>query len=270
MCRMIGCLSTSASELEYPLLGAPHALIRQSREDRAGKCHRDGWGIASFAGDGLLIVQKNHEPAFEDKLFAEYAAHLRAPVWLAHVRAASTGNVRRENTHPFHYRNWAWVHNGTIIKPLDLLNDMIMAKIVPEFRALRIGATDSELCFLLFLSELHRRSNTGFDNPPSAMVTSAMREVINFLNTVATPLKKNPPTMNFMASNGKILVATRWGKPLWTLQGHRVGGSETRNEFPIAYIASEPFDENDWKEVPDHSLVIVDSLASVVITSLEN
>jgi len=270
MCRMIGCFSQSPVDLNYPLLDAPYALIRQSKQDRAGKTHRDGWGIACWNGDFAPLVQKNFEPAFDDVVFGEKSSHLRAPVWIAHVRAASSGNVRLENTHPFHYGSWAWAHNGTIIKPLDLLSEIIMDNVAPDFRELRRGSTDSELCFLLFLTELFRRSDGDFANPPMEIITSSMRAVVNFLYTITTPLKQNPPTMNFMTSNGKILVATRWGKSLWSLQSTRKNESDGNMNSSAVYVASEPFDDDDWTEAPDHSLVTIDEHGILKVVALEN
>jgi glutamine amidotransferase len=270
MCRMIGCFAFSKTDLSYPLLDAPYALVRQSKQDRSGKTHRDGWGIACWNGDFAPLVHKNFKPAFEDKFFAEHASQLQAPVWIAHVRAASSGNVRLENTHPFQHRRWAWAHNGTIIKPLDLLSEVIVDNIAPEFRELRRGATDTELCFLLFLTELSRRSNGKLDNPPLETAATAMRAVINFLHTIVSPLKQNPPTMNFMASNGKILLATRWGKSLWTLQTTRTSDEDGNTGSSVIYIASEPFDDNDWRELPDPSLVAVDEYGILKVARLEN
>jgi len=270
MCRMIGCVSQSSVDLNYPLLDAPYALVRQSKQDRAGKTHRDGWGIACWNGDSAPLVHKNFKPAFDDNLFAERASQLQAPIWIAHVRAASSGNVRIENTHPFHFGSWAWAHNGTIIKPLDLLNDIIMDNIAPEFRVLRRGSTDSELCFLLFLTELLRRCEGDLANPSIEIIASAMRAVVTFLNTVAAPLKQNPPTMNFMASNGKILVTTRWGKSLWMLQSTRKNESAGNANSSAVYIASEPFDDDDWEEVRDRSLVIVDKNGLLRTSVMEN
>ncbi len=266
---MIGCFASSKIELSYPLLAAPYSLVRQSKQDRSGKTHRDGWGIACWNGKSLE-VNKNFKPAFEDNSFAERASQLRASMWLAHARAASSGNVRLENTHPFHHGSWAWAHNGTIIKPLDLLNDIIMDNIAPEFRELRRGSTDSELCFLLFLTELSRRSDRDFANPPIEVVTSSIRAVVNFLNTIAAPLKQNPPTMNFMASNGKFLVATHWGKSLWTLQSTRTSEKDASKNSPAVYIASEPFDDDDWKDVPEHSLLTIDENGILKVLTLEN
>lgn len=270
MCRMIGCFAALKTDLKYPLLDSPYALVRQSKQDRSGRAHRDGWGIACWNGDFSPLVHKNYEPAFEDNLFAEHASQLQASIWLAHARAASSGNVRLENTHPFHYGSWAWAHNGTIIKPLDLLSGIIMDNIAPEFRELRRGTTDSELCFLLFLTELSRRSDRDFADPPIEVIISSMRAAVNFLNTIAAPLKQNAPTMNFMASNGKILVATRWGKSLWTLQSARTDDRDRNTDTPVVYVASEPFDEDAWKEVPDRSLVIANEAGKLDIVALEH
>ncbi len=263
MCRMIGCFSEHVVGLKYPLLDAPYALIRQSREDRAGRSHRDGWGVACLNDNSLPQVEKNIKPAFEDALFGEMVARLQSPIWLAHVRAASSGGVRLENTHPFYYSSWAWTHNGTIIRPLELLGEMMLGNVDPRFRSLRRGATDSELCFLLFLSELARRAGSEIDNLPVETAAAAMNAVIHFLHTIAAPFKQKDPTMNFMASNGKMLIATRWGKTLWTLERPQRGFDP-----PAVFVASEPFDDEAWQEVPDRSCLVVAAIDRLSISAL--
>jgi glutamine amidotransferase len=267
---MIACFSTDAVAMKYPLLEAPHALIRQSREDRVGKSHADGWGVACFHIHASPDIQKSVTPAYVDGLFGEAAARLQAPVWLAHVRAASTGSVTLENTHPFDFENWAWVHNGTIIKPLHLLSEIIMDNVAPKFRSLRHGTTDTELCFLLFLSELSRRAGADLNNPPVETAAAAMRAVVHLLSTICAPFKQNSPTMNFMASNGKILLAVRWGKPLSILQTARTNRLAEAGATEAVFVASEPFDDDEWQEVPERSLVIVDEAGSAKIVPLEN
>jgi glutamine amidotransferase len=249
-------------------MAASHALVRQSVEDRKGNSHNDGWGIAYFDDDSAPVVRKNFKPASKDSEYAEQVGKLHAPVWLAHVRAASAGSVRLENTHPFQSGRWVWVHNGTLIKSLSLLSHIIVDNVAPELRGLRGGETDSELCFMLFLTELLRRSSSGIDDAKIETAVPAMRAVITFLNTIAAPLGQKPPTMNFMASNGSMLLASRWGKSLWTLQKiqsrHGNEGDTTR-----VYIASEPFDDDDWVEVPERSLVVVNGDGKLHIPALE-
>lgn len=280
MCRMIGCFSATSVEMKYSLLEAPHALVRQSLQDRSGKCHGDGWGLACFNNDSSPRIEKSLRPAYHDGLFSELATRWQAPVWIAHVRAASTGKVRLENTHPFQYGKWVWAHNGTIIRPLDVLMETMLATVNPTFRSLRRGTTDSELCFLIFLSELSRRNGAQLDNPSVEVSSGTMLAVVNFLRTIAAPYQQEGPSMNFMASNGKMLLAVRWGKSLWTLHTNQIaaadqiprsGDHEQRTAMAeTIFIASEPFDDSDWKEVPDHSLVIVDRPGALQIVSVKN
>jgi len=259
---MVGCFSSTPIDAKYALLSAPNALVKQSKQDRSGKNHRDGWGVACFNGATSPAIEKSVKPAYADELFGRVASRTIAPLWLAHARAASSGSVMIDNTHPFQHENWAWVHNGTIIRPLELLSETMMANIAPEFHHLRRGTTDSELCFLLFLSDLSGRAGDEINNPSAETASEAMAVVVHLLRAIAAPHRQNVPTMNFMASNGKMLLAVRWGKSLWMLQSNHA----QKNIF----VASEPFDDGDWKEVPERSLVIIDGAGALRISALQS
>ena len=78
----------------------------------------DGWGIASYKS-GKLIVEKGIKPAFRDKVFlisAYNTVKSKPNIILAHVRLASKecNTVEINNVHPFTYRNWSFIDNGTI------------------------------------------------------------------------------------------------------------------------------------------------------------
>src|SRR6185312_6094087 len=83
-------------------------------------------------------------------------ADVRADVVLGHVRSATVGTLRTENTHPFRYRQWLFAQTGTLSQ-FDSIRDRLMAS-VPEFLRGGIrGETDAEILFHVFLSFLHDR-----------------------------------------------------------------------------------------------------------------
>ena len=78
-----------------------------------GSSNRDGVGIA-YAKDGELVVKKwaNSWDFLESKK-VDVFAHMPCSSWtIAHVRAATHGEVTVDNTHPFVKGDWAVVHNG--------------------------------------------------------------------------------------------------------------------------------------------------------------
>ena len=46
---------------------------------------------------------------------AKLAGDVRADVLIGHVRTATVGTLRTENTHPFRYRQWLFAQTGTLV-----------------------------------------------------------------------------------------------------------------------------------------------------------
>ncbi len=80
--------------------------------------HPHGWGIVSFAGGDPYYIARSTEPVYQDASFAGAMAAVEAipppNIVLAHVRHASTGVTKTENTHPFIVDGIALAHNGTV------------------------------------------------------------------------------------------------------------------------------------------------------------
>ena len=94
MCRLYGQRADRASGAEEPLCSSPNALRIQSHR------HPHGWGVAWYAA-GSPTLRRGVLPAHADEAFREAAASARSEVVVAHVRDASVGGVRADNTHPF-------------------------------------------------------------------------------------------------------------------------------------------------------------------------
>jgi predicted glutamine amidotransferase len=53
-------------------------------------------------------------PAWNDRNLRELAAHVRSPLFFAHIRASTGTAVQETNTHPFRYGRWLFMHNGLV------------------------------------------------------------------------------------------------------------------------------------------------------------
>jgi glutamine amidotransferase len=123
------------------LLDAPDSLEDQSHRQP------DGSGLGWFEGDGPH-VEKEAIPAWADADFARTARDVCSRTFVAHVRFASTGGLRDENTHPFVQNGRLLAHNG-VVGGLDRLEAAL-----GEYRALVKGDTDSERFFALVTKEI--------------------------------------------------------------------------------------------------------------------
>src|SRR5690349_5524224 len=141
MCRLFG-LTAGAQRVNatFWLLEAPDSLALQSHREP------DGTGLGWFESDGPH-VEKQPIAAYADAEFARAAHDVCSQTFVAHIRFASTGGLRPENTHPFLQRGRLFAHNG-VIGGLDRLDTAL-----GEYAALVKGDTDSERFFALVTKE---------------------------------------------------------------------------------------------------------------------
>src|SRR5215216_3773913 len=116
MCRWLA-YSGSPILLEDLVYKPAHSLIDQSMHARLGATtlNGDGFGVGWYA-DGLDTPATFREigPAWSDRNLRSVAAHVRSPLFFAHIRASTGAPVQRSNSHPFRHGRWLWMHNGMI------------------------------------------------------------------------------------------------------------------------------------------------------------
>jgi predicted glutamine amidotransferase len=155
MCRLFG-LSAAPSRVAatFWLIDAPDSLAVQSRREP------DGVGLGVFEADGTAQVHKRPIAAYEDAEFAREAREVSSSTFLAHVRYASTGGPRIENTHPFLQDGRLFAHNG-VVAGLDRLHDKLVEELGGRVGGLVGGDTDSELVFTLITAYARRCGDVG-------------------------------------------------------------------------------------------------------------
>ena len=152
MCRLAAYIGTEIP-LENIIARPRHSLLVQSQDAQEAKLrvNGDGFGIAWYGHLPEPGLFKDVLPAWADTNLPSICRLVRSRLFLAHVRAATTGASSRENCHPFTHGRWAFMHNGGIGNFGHLRRDM-EALIGDDYYALRRGTTDSELFFLMMLS----------------------------------------------------------------------------------------------------------------------
>ncbi len=240
MCRLFGQHAPPELDRCVPLCSAHNALRFQSHK------HPHGWGIAWYQG-GQVRVERGLLPAHADEAFVEAARAARSRVVIAHVRDASVGPVTEVNTHPFVHGGWIFAHNGTVARFKDVarVRAELEAEIDPGLRRQLRGETDSERCFLLFLTRLaaHRPAA----GATLAEVKRALRETTEAVRRIADQHSVRPSSLNFLVSDGRVLAASRLGRDL-----HMAEQAGTEHVFAVA---SEPIGAADWKVVPEGAVV---------------
>ena len=143
MCCLFGMLAAEPTTARFWLLGATDSVLDQSYRNP------DGTGLAHYVGREPM-VDKHPIAAYENREFATEARHVRSHLFVAHVRHATRGEPRLENTQPFAHGSLVFAHNGTI----DGLEDLLASL------GLLLGDTDSERYFALLRYHLGEASDT--------------------------------------------------------------------------------------------------------------
>jgi glutamine amidotransferase len=240
MCRLFGQHAHPGFDPCAPLCSAPNALRFQSHK------HPHGWGIGWYA-DGQPVLRKGLVPAHEDEEFLAAARAARSEVIVAHVRDASVGPITEANTHPFRHGRWLFAHNGTVARYRSnpKVREAILAEIDPDLRAELRGATDSERCFLVFLSRLRARGP--LEGAALEDVRRALAQTTETVRRIADPRARKKSTLNFLVSDGRLLAASRHGKTLHL--------ATDAGPVHVFVIASERIGEAPWEEVPEGGFV---------------
>jgi predicted glutamine amidotransferase len=168
-----------------------------------------GWGVGFYQSGEVLMRRRPIDDRAEIDV-AKNCADVRADVMIGHVRMATVGALRTENTHPFRYRQWLFAQTGTI-PTFDSLRERLIAS-VPEFLRGDIrGETDSEVVFHIFLSFLHDAGRLNDTNADEATVGSALRSTLQVVDQMSAETGNAPAPLNMIVTNGDFLVAVRRG-----------------------------------------------------------
>ena len=176
--------------------------------------HRDGWGIAFFEGAGARVFLDPSPSA--DSPVAELVKHypIRSLNVIAHIRKATQGEVRLENTHPFQRelwgRYWIFAHNGNLKNFAPTLTG----------RFLPVGTTDSELAFCYLLDRLAQRFPQG---------TRDIAELHAELRVLAIEIGSHGE-FNFLLSDGDQVFAHCSSRLCYIVR---------KAPFPVAHLADE-------------------------------
>jgi glutamine amidotransferase len=235
-----------------------NSLLIQSRE------HKDGWGIAAYGAEPLPNVARGLGAAYSDPDFHRVSSLVSSRTVVAHVRLASVGPVELHNAHPFLLGRWTFVHNGTI-RSFARHRDAVESLIRPDLRSLIRGHTDSERCFHIFLTRLSARRSLEASAPVEE-VARALGETMSLVATLTDEAPEAQSSMNFLVTDGEVMVATRRHRTLYFSEGRRssacVGGAQPQSgtQLEQLIIASEALCGNAtaWHEVAHETMIGVD------------
>lgn len=200
MARLFGLISNRA-DLTVRILAHEADALRV----RSGSSL--GWGVG-FVQGGEVLMRRRPVDDRPDLDVGSMFTDVRTDFLLGHVRRATVGALRPENTHPFRYRQWLFAQTGTVEK-FDQVREKLLES-VPEFLRSGIrGETDAEVVFHIFLSFLH---DAGQVEATSIKTTNeALRSTLALLDAAAAEAGADPSSLNILLGNGEMLVAANRG-----------------------------------------------------------
>jgi predicted glutamine amidotransferase len=204
----------------------------------------DGFGIGWYGERDEPGVYREVMPAWSDDNLLALSQTLSSRLFFAHVRAATAGGISRQNCHPFRHGRHLFMHNGQI-GGYAQLRRTLEGELPDTLYALRRGATDSELLFLLAMARVAR----GEPMPQAMLGVLDDTMVLMRERAIHQPLR-----FAAVLADGRQLHAFRIasdGQPP-TLYLRRCAGG--------TIVASEPLceDEPGWQLLPVGAVVTVD------------
>lgn len=245
MCQLLGMNSKQPADICFSFTG-----FRQ----RGGVTdhHADGWGIAFFEGRAARVFHDPQSSSVSPLADLICAHPIPSTTVIAHIRKATCGEVRLQNTHPFQRelwgQHWVFAHNGT-------LRDF-HPELDGEFRP--VGNTDSELVFCWLLQNL--REVFG-QNPPDRA------SLWPWLHRLASEASRYG-ALNFLLSNGDCLFAHCSTNLHYLIRGTAMAGAHLIDQDLSAdltgsgdpqgraiVVATTPLTDNEpWISMPAGSL----------------
>lgn len=256
--------SINAREIEEPLNGDGFGI---------------GWYVPELALEPVTFVSVN--PAWSNRNLRNLAPKLRTECMIAHVRAASVGEVSESNCHPFQFKNLLMAHNGGV-ENFGLIKRHIRSPLSDELYNWIKGQTDSEHIFAFLLSYLFKHHATV---SPEAVVDSFENTFMYVKKLMNETGIQEPAYLNMVFTNGLFIVGTRYCSDpkeepltLYHSEGSRyvVEDGVTRMEAPedddhaVLVVSEKLTDDKCWTMIPANHFVIVEQSLNVRIKPIRD
>ena len=213
--------------------------------------HCDGWGLSTMNQSGShIFVDKEVEAAAESTTFDATVAKNVADGALLHLCWATKGiPISENNTHPFFYGDYSFIHNGSIFPP-----DVIAPFIDPKFKSLIVGESDSERYFYLVMTEIEKLGLVAGVKSALAIIkehgdTTSLNCMLMNRDYFLTVSEHNTARKPDWAADdyyeikylptpeGVLFASSGWNQPGWTTLDNHHAALVHRSSFEIEVIA---------------------------------
>lgn len=255
--------STNAKEIEEPLNGDGFGI---------------GWYSKELSPEPATFVSVS--PAWNNRNLKNLAPRIKTDCLVAHVRAASVGEVSESNCHPFQYKNLLMAHNGGV-ENFNLIKRKLREPLSDELYNWIKGQTDSEHIFAYFINYLQNNHQ----KVTSDSVADSLENTYRFLTSIMLETGiKEAAFLNMVVTDGEFMVGTRYvsdateeALTLYHSEGNRyvVEDGVTRLEAPedddhaVLIVSEKLTDGKEWTLIPKNYLVMVEANQNVRIRPMQ-
>jgi len=256
--------SINAREIEEPLNGDGFGV---------------GWYVPEINYEPITYVSVN--PAWSNRNLKNLAPKVKVDCMVAHVRAASVGEVSESNCHPFNFKNLLMAHNGGV-EDFGKIKRHLREPLSDELYNWIKGQTDSEHIFAYLLNHLF---NAHQIVSPETVVDAFEHTYRNLKVMMSKYGILEPAYLNMVVTNGLFIVATRYCSDpkeepltLYHSEGSRyvVEDGITRLEAPedndhaVLVVSEKLTDDKNWTIIPPNHFVIVEQSLNVRIRPIKD
>lgn len=231
------------------ILKPEHSLEKQAwqpKELREAKLNADGFGFAWYKPDNnnspIPFRYRQILPIWNDPNLSALANSMNQPLWLAMVRSATEGlGVNLDNTQPFSFKQWSFIHNGYILDFSGETQHKLHNLLADDFLYLIKGNSDSEYIFALLMQFL----NT--ETPQTALQLC--------LQTIADIIKDKRALLNILISDGINIYVTRHAINGLCPSLYYTNSSEEFGHNNQLIVSEKLNQEDSWNEIEEHKLI---------------
>jgi glutamine amidotransferase len=231
-----------------------------------------------------VLLAKRPTGAPGPLVLSRLAVAVRGEALLVHARLTAGDGHEDADVQPFRFRRWLFAQVGAI-EGAEALRPGLLASMPDFLRRNVAGESDTAIAFALFLEQLRAAGHLDDLDVDATAAGRALALTVRRLDELSREAgAQRPSTLDLVATNGRLLVATRRGLPLYyaLLEGivpceHHGLGAGTKDTDPqlIAHrrvkavcLATHILQPNGFVEVREGSLVAVGRSLQVNVSPL--
>ncbi|MCG3175060.1 MAG: Gamma-glutamyl-hercynylcysteine sulfoxide hydrolase [Myxococcota bacterium] len=227
----------------------------------------DGCGFGYYSNGEALLAVRPKGPGAVD--YSQLVDDTRTAVAIMHVRRATVGAWKRENTHPFRFRRWLYAQAGTAAA-VEARRAAHLESL-PSFLQRNVqGETDAELVFHLLINGLNQGGLVDSLAAGRAVAENLLRSLGELGLTRSSG---NVDAPSFIITNGRIMAGFTGSAELsYFLQEgiHDLDSQPERSQTEVdgdarfrAVLIADGVRAPGWQRIPPDTLLVIHENLSV-------